>query len=258
MKFIKGLLMLALTLVLTGNSFAKDMLITNDTGTQGKGHLLVEVNSEFGFNKEVVFDATTREASFGLETIFSYGVTENVDVILGIPYLWRRVEEDGAGTAKENGISDVTVELKWKFYEKDGLSFALKPGLSLPTGDKVKGLGTGKTAYNLFFITTKVIEPLTFDLNLAYTRNENKVDEEKDIWYASLAMELAVSEKMLLIGNAGIQTNMDKTSTSSPAFILGGINYTVTDALSVNLGVKGALNEAETDYVILAGIAWRF
>lgn len=256
--FMKSLLAIFLTIFLTGSALAKDILITNDTGTQGKGHFLVEVNSEFGFNENVAFDATTREASFGFETILSYGISENADVILAVPYLWSRVEEDGGGTATENGISDVAVELKWRFYEKDGLSFALKPGLSLPTGDEAKGLGAGRMAYNLFFITTKVLEPLTFDLNLAYTRNQNKIDERKDIWYASLAIELPVTKKMLLIGNAGFQTNTDKTSASSPAFILGGINYAVTDDFSFNLGVKGALNESETDYAILAGIAWRF
>jgi len=256
--FRKSLLVVFILLLMTEAAFSKDMLITNDTGTQGKGNLLVEVNSEFAFNKQVFFDATTREASFGLETIFSYGISESADVILGIPYLWSRVEEDGAGTSKENGISDLSVELKWRFYEKDGLSFALKPGLSLPTGDQAKGLGTGRTGYNLFFITTKVIGTLTFDVNLAYTRNENKVDERKDIWYASFAAEVPVAENVRLIGNIGLQTNPDKTSNSYPAFFIGGINYSLTNTFDINLGLKRGLNKSETDYAVLAGIALRF
>jgi len=49
---MKGLLAAVLTFVLTGSSLAKDILITNDTGTQRKGHCLVEVNSEYGLNKK--------------------------------------------------------------------------------------------------------------------------------------------------------------------------------------------------------------
>jgi hypothetical protein len=30
------------------------------------------------------------------------------------------------------------LELKWRFFEKDGLSFALKPGIAFPTGNEKK------------------------------------------------------------------------------------------------------------------------
>lgn len=255
---LRGLLAVVFALVLTGSAMAKDILITNDTGTQGKGHFLIEVNSEYGFNKDTAFGVISREASFGMESILSYGIVENADLTIAIPYLWTTVEDDDGPTAKENGISDISVEFKWRLYEKDGLSFALKPGLSLPTGDEAKGLGTGRTTYNIYFITTKVIQPWTLDLNLAYTRNVNKIEERKDIWYASLALELPVGQKTLLIGNTGIQTNTDRNSASFPAFILGGINYAVTEVFSVNVGIKGGLNDAETDYGILWGVAWRF
>jgi hypothetical protein len=35
--------------------------------------------------------------------------------------------------------------VKWRFYEKDGLSFAIKPGIILPTGEEDKGLGDGSS-----------------------------------------------------------------------------------------------------------------
>lgn len=253
----KSLLVVFILLVMTEAAFSKDMLITNDTGTQGKGKLLIEVNSEFAFDKETVDGVSTKQTVVELESIFSYGIMEDVDLIFAFPYILHKIKEGRTGTQKENGISDLSVELKWKFYERDGLSFALKPGLSLPTGDEAKGLGTGRTAYNIFFITTKVIEPLTFDLNLAYTRNENKVDERKDIWYASFAAEVSVAENVRLIGNIGLQTNPDKTSNSYPAFLIGGINYSLTNTFDINLGIKGGLNKSETDYAVLAGIALR-
>ena len=98
--------------------------------------------------------------------------------ILGVPYEWIRAKEEG-DTFTENGISDISLEVKWRFYEKDGLSFALKPGISMPTGDEEKGLGAGRVGYRIFFITTKEIAPWAFHLNLGYIRNENKAMNEK-------------------------------------------------------------------------------
>ncbi|MEW5744206.1 MAG: transporter [Nitrospirota bacterium] len=256
----KGLMVFVVLIVAAtaGISSAKDILITNDTGTQGKGHLLIEVNSELSLDKETADGVTTKETGTELQSIVSYGVTEKIDVILTLPYAWNKVTEDGVTIQKEDGIADMALELKWRFYEKDGLSLAVKPGISLPTGDDEKGLGAGRAAYGIFFITTKEIHPLLFHLNLAYTRNENKVDERKDIWYASLSGELPLTKKLRFIANTGIQTNTGRMSRSSPAFILGGFNYEVTDTFAVNLGIKGGLNNAETDYTMLAGIAWRF
>lgn len=243
---------------LTTVSYAKDILITNDTGTQGKGKFLIEVNSEFAFDKETVDGVSTKQTGVELESIFSYGIREDVDLIFAFPYIWHKVEEGRTVTQKENGISDVSAELKWRFYEKDNLSFALKPGISLPVGDEEKGLGAGKATYNVFLITTKEVKPATFHLNLAYFRNENKVEERKDIWQISLASEVEIAKNLTGIANIGMERNPDKTSNTHPAFILGGLNYSVTESFDINVGVKGGLNKPETDTTILAGIAMRF
>jgi hypothetical protein len=43
----------------------------------------------------------------------------------------------------KGGISDVTLETKWLFFESDGLSFAVKPGLSFPSGDNENDMDEG-------------------------------------------------------------------------------------------------------------------
>ena len=65
-----------------------------------------------------------------------------------------------------------------RFYEHADLSLAIKPGLTLPTGDDEKGLGTGKATYRLFFIASQEMDPWAFHLNLGYIRNENTLEEE--------------------------------------------------------------------------------
>lgn len=168
------------------------------------------------------------------------------------------MRENGDVIEKEDGVSDMSVELKWRFFEKDGLSLALKPGITLPTGDDDRGPGTGRVGYSLFFITTKEIEPWAFHLNLGYIRNENKVDERKDLWHASLAGEFEVVKDLKVVGNIGVERNPDKGSNTHPAFILGGLIYSISEDLDIEIGVKGGLNKPETDLTILAGIASRF
>ncbi len=41
----------------------------------------------------------------------------------------------------------------------------------------------------MFFITTKEVGPWTFHINFGYMRNENKLDERKDIWYIFVSDE---------------------------------------------------------------------
>ena len=102
--------------------------------------------------------------------MLSYGINDNLDVVFGLPYQWSKVKEDGKITSDEDGISDISIEAKWRLYEKDGISLALKPGITFPTGDNEKGLGTGKITYSIFFITTKEIEPWAFHLNIGYNK----------------------------------------------------------------------------------------
>ncbi len=156
----------------------------------------------------------------------------------------QRVEDSGTVTMQD-GISDMSLEMKWRFYEKDGLSFALKPGITFPTGDDEKGLGSGRVTYHLFFIGTKEIKPWAFHLNLGYIRNENKLDENKDLWHVSLASTVEVIKDLKLVGNIGLERNKDANLNSPKAFILGGVIYSLLENFDIDFGVKGGLTKSE-------------
>lgn len=239
-------------------AFAAHPLITDDTGTQGKGKFQIEVNSEFTYDKETEDEVTTKEKGREVATIISAGITDNMDLVFGLPYQWNKVKEDGTVASDEHGISDVSLELKWRFHDKDGLSFALKPGITLPTGDDARGLGAGRTTYGLFFITTREMKPWAFHLNLGYRRNENKINERKDIWHASLAGEVEVVKDLKAVVNIGVERNPGEESTTHPAFILGGFIYSLNEHLDIDAGVKAGIDKAETDYSLLAGLSYRF
>jgi len=228
-------------------------LITDDTGTQGKGGLQVEVNGMLGHDRDGVVTQKAREAG----TMLSYGLFDNADVVLGIPYQHISTKDRG-GSQRHRGISDLSLELKWRFYEGNGLSLAFKPGMTLPTGNDKKGLGTGRPTYGPTFIVTKEVAPWAFHFNLGYRRNENRLLERMDLWHTSLASEFEVLEGIRLVSNVGMERNTDKTSNTHPAFIIGGVIYSPTKSLDLNLGVQFGLSKTETDYTIHPGIVFTF
>lgn len=227
-----------------GVAFGAHPLITDDAGTQGAGKVQLELNGEYAKDGG---DSTTEVGA-----TVSVGLGEDVDLVLSMPYQFLRVTDEQGETVTEDGISDAGVELKWMFYKRESLSFAIKPGATIPTGDEEKGLGDGKASYSLVLIATKEFDSLATHLNVGFTRNR---DELRDIWHCSLAAEYGLAENVVLVGNIGVETNPDWGADTHPAFVLGGLIYSVSEDLDVDVGIKAGLNEAEADYAVLAGVA---
>ncbi len=233
-------------------------LITDDAETQGKGKFQVELNSQYDWDEETVDGVTAKSTGAEVMTILSSGLTDTTDLVLSLPYRWGKVREEGRTIYDERGISDTTLEVKWRFFEKDGLMLAIKPGVIFPTGNEGKGLGAGRVGYQAFFIGTMEADPWEFHTNVGYIGNENKAVAERHIWHASFAAEYELFEKLALVGNIGIERNPDKMGSGDPAFILGGIEYEISESVGLGLGVKCGLTAAETDWSLLAGVAFRF
>lgn len=240
-------------------AFAAHPLNTDDTGTQGMGKAQLEFIFEYGYDSENGMTANSLVAP--AMPALSYGITETADLVLGISSLRMETKQDGV-TTTESGTSDTAIQLKWRFHEKDGWSFALKPGVTLPGGDEDKGLGNGKASYSAFFIITKDMAPRVFHVNIGCLRNEYKLpaDEDanrKDLWHASLASQVDVIKGLKAVANIGMERNPDKRSNSDPAFLLGGVIYSITKSLDVDAGVKAGLNKPEIDITFLAGVTKR-
>lgn len=233
--------------ILSMPAYAAHPLITDDTGTQGKGKFQVEVNAEHAG------DSGNTETALG--ATLSAGLLDNVDIVIGTPYIFLREKDHTGHWSRENGMSDLSLAVKWRFYEHEGLSLALKPGVTLTTGDEDKGLGDGKPTCSLFLITTKELEPFTLHLNLGYIANSK---DTRDILHYSLSAEYAATESLRIVSNVGGETNPDRESNMHSLFALGGLIYKVTDSFDIDFGVKAGLNKAEADYTLLAGIAFRF
>jgi len=263
-KILKRILpAITVAVLTTGTALAAHPLITDDTGTQGKGKFSLEVNAEIGQDSESDLSVRARENGASLESVLSAGLFDSVDLVLGVPYEWSRSKENGIVSSDVDGVGDLSLELKWRFFEKRGFSMAFKPAVSFPAGDEDKGLGAGKVGYGATLIATQEFDPFALHLNLGYSHTRFKLQEDRDanrrdIWHVSLAGTAQVMEKLQLSTNFGMETNADKTSDTPPVFAIAGAIYSLTDNLDLDLGVKVGLTKPETDVSLLAGLAVRF
>jgi hypothetical protein len=242
-----------LFLLSTTAVYASHPLITDDAGTMGQGNAQLEVNGEYDHDEEAGATGTVYE----LAPTLTYGLTESADLVLTVPY--QSIKEQEAGVSvTESGMADLAVELKWNFYNRGNLGLALKPGLTLATGDEDKGLGAGKAGYGSMLIGSLDLASFMVHANLGYFRNENESGDRKNLWHASLASECEVSEELTAVANIGLETNPDRRSATPPVFLLGGLIYSATDQISLDGGVKFGLNKPEVDYAILAGMTLAF
>ena len=247
-----------MVLLLPISVWAAHPLITDDTGTQGKGKFQFEVNGQYDTDKETVNDVYVKTTGGQAAASLSFGVIDGVDLIVGLPYLWSKVKEDGVVTYNDQGFSDTTLDVKWRVFEKDGISLGVKQGFSFPTGRDTRGLGSGKIGSHSFIILSEERGPMAFHLNLGYIWNNNTLDERVELWHASFATTYELVKGLKLAGNIGIQRNPDKTTNNDPAYVLGGVIYSPVENFDIDFGVKYGLTKSETDLSYLAGITVRF
>lgn len=252
------LLLIVVLLAAPCTSFATRPFVTDDAGTVGKGKFQVEIGLETFSWKDRGDGAKIEETGTEASGIFTYGVFDNVDIVAGFPYDWDKVKENSVNVFDANGLSDISLEAKLRFFEKESFGLALKPGMTLPTGNDKKGFGTGVGTLGITFIASKELEPFGFHFNAGYTRNENKVDERKDLWSASLLATYEILKGLNIGGNIGLESNPDPAVKTAPAFALVGLNYAVNDHIVLDAGYKFGLNRQEVDYAITAGITFSF
>ncbi|TFH40890.1 MAG: transporter, partial [Chrysiogenales bacterium] len=223
----------------------------------------------------------TRDYAHELGLTVSYGIIDPLDLVIGVPYGHVRSKESRIlyapplppggyqglrykTTGTDTGIGDPVVELKWQFFQRDGLSLAVKPGATLPLGNEDAGFGTGCVSPFLYFILSYENGRFLTHLNFGYIRNQNNQNEREDLWHGSLALEFVLLDDWLrFIVNTGLERNPDTRSNYQDVFVLGGFVFSPSEYCDLDVGFKYsvALAGAESpgpDYAILCGVTVRF
>lgn len=252
-------------------AFGGHPFVTDDAGTQGAGNWQLELMAQRDRNSRSADTgagpAHQRSRSTLFNPVLTYGLLDTLDVAVGLNHLRNRVSENGAVTEDASGKSDSTLELKWRFYEQGGFSLALKPGVSLPTGDETRGLGNGRASWGVNLIADYEAEPWVWLANVAYSRArfklpQDQADNRSDLWRISGGAEYIVRKDLRLVGELGVRTNEARNDPFLPGrhaqFAMAGLIYSPTEKIDFDIGLRKGLNRAETDTVLLIGATFRW
>jgi hypothetical protein len=240
----RSLAVAAWLLATAGGAHAAHPLISEDTGTQGKGRWQLELNGER--TRDRVDDGTAQGKQAA--AVLSHGFAENADLQLGLPY-----RDDGT----EHGLGDASIDLKWRFYESGALSFGLKPGLTLPTGRDDRGLGTGRVTWGSYLILSYDPDWWAVHSHVGYRHNANTLGERVDLVHASAAVFLKPTKTVKLVFDLSFDTNPDPASDAALRQQVVGIIWSLTGDFDLDAGFRRG-NAPAIDRAYLLGLTYRW
>ena len=227
-------------------AFAAHPLLTEDTGTQGKGRFELEL----GYAQ--ARDGGAKASEFGPQ--LSYGALDTFDLIVRPTWL------DVRGTAAivtASGLGDTALDFKWRFYQKDALSFGVRAGATVPTGDGDKGLGSGKTSPHAQLIATYIAKPWMLAANLDYAYDP-LIGDRRNQWAATAAAVYSLNSTWRASAEVGTATNPDSTQSSWLTVARFGAIAGIAKWLDVDVGYQVRLTRAAPVQIVLAGVTLRW
>ncbi|MGH8709517.1 MAG: transporter [Burkholderiales bacterium] len=215
-------------------------LITEDTGTQGTGRYQLEV-----FAEEFEPRATRRDIEVW-RGVLGYGIAETTDVQVGVP-LYR----DGP-----DGVGDASLDLKWRFFERNAWSVALMPGITVPTGDERDGRGTGKATWGSLLVLSYAPGAIGVHAHAGFRRNENKLGQRESLRQLAAAATYRIGD-VRFVGELTRETNPEPGGGTVRYTTLGAI-WSMTRDLDLDIGWRNGNGNAPIDEALLLGATVRW
>jgi hypothetical protein len=243
-------------------TWAYQPLVTDDTGTQGEGGNQLE----FAFNRDRATQAGITEITRILPLTYSRGLSEALDIFVGINHTRRSSSAPGAKVY--SGSGNPSMGLKWRFYENAAskTSFALKPELGLPIDEdkEAVGLGSGRTSYSLTTILTQETAFGAVLANLAAGRTlyrNTAINPDTSTIRASIAPVWQVNEEWKLALDMGSETQHAAGHKTRAEFLEIGVVFSPTKGLDFAFGILRRTDHTSPSTIINAistGVTWRF
>jgi hypothetical protein len=167
-------------------AWAAQPLITDDTGTQGKGAQQLE----WAHSSERATQGLGRSRSLAGAWTYTLGATDQADVFVTGSYLGLRP----ASGPSTSGWSHLTLGAKWRLWELESsqTSLALKPEWLLPVspGREARELGVGRSSCALTLIATQELPFGALHLNVQAGRERyrDSQDNERSLRYSAATL----------------------------------------------------------------------
>lgn len=225
-------------------------MVTDDPGTVAPKSVQIELTADYAKSAE----GKETLAGLALKT----GILESLEIGVNAPIV---ISDPDAGE-KESGIGDVQAGLKYRFLEAAGArpALALTAGLTIPTGDKDKGLGSGKSDFSAALVGGFDLKPVSFFFNLGYGRlnsADKDAGEKQDILSASAAAVWAVTEPLALNVEILYQSKGAEGEDDSWQSVVGA-KYSFSEAVTLDAGARVGFTDAAPDWGLLAKLTLVF
>jgi hypothetical protein len=252
-----------LALALLGGSLpaaALQPLVTDDTGTQGRGGNQLEAS----FDRERVRSPDERTTVHTATLVYTLGLTESLDGYIEASRVRVRTNagEDGSGHGNP------AIGFKWRWWENEPrtLSLALKPEVQLGVSRDAerRGLGSGRTGYGATLILTRETAFGAVHANLAATRMRFGLDDNRDthrrnLYRLSVAPVWQLSPTWMAALDVGLTTNPHRARRARMGYVELGAIWTPRDDIEIALGVIRPSGDGEpVSQTVTAGLTWRF
>lgn len=134
----------------------------------------------------------------------------------------------------------------------------MKPGVTVPTGDDERNLGTGKHTWSLYQVTSVELAPWSFHLHLGHLHHNNTFNERRDLWHASFSVIRQAGAALKLVFDTGVDTNTDRNSASNPVFATAGLIWSPWPEVDVDAGYRIEHSDNARRTALLAGLTMRW
>jgi hypothetical protein len=231
--------------MMSSAAFAGHPMLSEDTGTQGKGNFELELGYDWS--------RQAGDRNFLFQPQLSWGAAATVDLI--VQPAW--VHDNSAGV-REQGFGDTNLDAKWRFYGAAPWSLGIRAGLGVPTAHDDLGLPHDKVSPHAILVATGDYTPFTFDANLGYGRAPADASHRGDLYHFSAAATVESAQQLFFVLDVSADSNPDITQGNSyTAVALIGVIYTVRPGFDLDVGYRGRLNATGPVQQWLLGITVR-
>lgn len=219
-------------------------MLSEDTGTQGKGNLELEL----GYDRS----QQAGDKIFLFQPQLSVGGSTTLDLIVQPSWL-----VDQGDTQRLKGLGDTNLDAKWRFYGKDPWSYGVRAGFELPTAKQGLGLAHRELSPHAILVATGDFTPLTLDANIGYGRAPADPTHRGNLYHFSGAATVESAQKVFFLVDLSIDSNPDAQGGSYSAIALAGVIYTIRPGLDIDVGFRNRLNSVGPVQQYLVGITFR-
>lgn len=216
-------------------------LITEDTGTQGAARWQLEGTSEYERDR-----ATRRREELNT-FVLSLGLARQADWQVSLPWY-------GSG---EGRTGDLSLDLKWRFFEREAFSLGFKPGVTLPTGDELVGRGAGRATWGALFIVSYEPGPLALHAHAGYRNNRNRLGDRDLLTHFSAAVTYQVGD-VKLVADLARDTSPDPAQGRAERYLVLGAIWSVRRDFDLDAGWKKAGGSSPLEDALLFGATLRW